>query len=216
MEVLKLVDSCQYPCPRRNTELLGSWVPTSGETTKINSDGAWEKESRKAWAEKLDQCFCSSEAEGQALCKGMMMAQKLNIGKAIFEVDAMEVYKAVSFGAEVGDFTDWCASWLESAIDLLRRNHGWSVQFTSREANKAANYLAGKIIESASKGIMGESMCGPGLLDVAVREEAVALELKDCISMLDAHPEWQLGSINRESNGVADWLARKARVDCWE
>ncbi|CAM8885253.1 unnamed protein product [Rhodiola kirilowii] len=45
------------------------------------------------------------------------------------------------------------------------------------------------------------------------RSKMAVLVLKDCISVLDAHPEWQLGSIFRESNGMADWLTRKARVD---
>ncbi|CAM8877661.1 unnamed protein product [Rhodiola kirilowii] len=39
--------------------------------------------------------------------------------------------------------------------------------------------------------------------------------LKDCMALLDDHQGWQLRSIPREHVAVADWLAKKARVEYW-
>ncbi|CAM8958980.1 unnamed protein product [Rhodiola kirilowii] len=47
------------------------------------------------------------------------------------------------------------------------------------------------------------------------RSGAYNMEVLRCIGILDEHPNWALGSISRESNTIADWLARKARMEKW-
>ncbi|KAL9680266.1 hypothetical protein QQ045_018144 [Rhodiola kirilowii] len=155
--LLKLLESPCCPLPLRNSDLSGTWSPPIAGVVKVNSDGAWDRESRNAgvgiiardhlgcalwvWAEGLNQCLSSSEVEGQAFSLSLKLAQKLNVKKALFEVDSLEVYKAISIGAGLDD---WCSSWLGAAVDLLRRYPGWEVKFTNREANKAADSLARK------------------------------------------------------------------------
>ncbi|KAL9663729.1 hypothetical protein QQ045_019120 [Rhodiola kirilowii] len=78
------------------------------------------------WADGMNHCSSSSEAEGQAFCLSLELAQRLNVKKAVFEVDSLEVYKAISFGAGVDV---WCYSWLRTALDFLRQNSEWVVQF---------------------------------------------------------------------------------------
>ncbi|KAL9674079.1 hypothetical protein QQ045_030347 [Rhodiola kirilowii] len=40
-------------------------------------------------------------------------------------------------------------------------------------------------------------------------------ELRECIKVLEEHSGWSIGSINRDLNAVADWLAKRARMEKW-
>ncbi|CAM8957099.1 unnamed protein product [Rhodiola kirilowii] len=144
------------PNPFENDCVQGVWFPPGVDTIKINSDGAWNGTTRSAgfgivardhlgkvlwtWAEPATHCFCSSEVEGLALLRSLELADKLKVRKAIFEVDSMEVYRAVYMGAGLGE---WCFSWLSSALRLLRSNSSWILHFAPRESNKVADFLAG-------------------------------------------------------------------------
>ncbi|KAL9669361.1 hypothetical protein QQ045_006906 [Rhodiola kirilowii] len=89
-----------------------------------------------------DRSFsCSSEAEGKALVQALRSADRLNVSKACFEVDSHEVFRVVSTGLGVGD---WCSSWLETAVDLLRSHSAWIVSLVPRECNVMADWMASK------------------------------------------------------------------------
>ncbi|KAL9670504.1 hypothetical protein QQ045_008057 [Rhodiola kirilowii] len=48
------------------------------------------------------------------------------------------------------------------------------------------------------------------------RQDACIEEIKECLQLLDDHPNWAVGGIGRESNGLTDWLAKKARIYKWK
>ncbi|CAM8943685.1 unnamed protein product [Rhodiola kirilowii] len=132
-----------------------NWTPPDLDVVKINTDGSWLGMTRSAgvgvvardhmgtvlwsWAEGCSSCFCSGKVEGKALMKGMLLASRMSIRKAIFEIDSLEVY-----GAIVGCYgvSEWCESWLQVILDLLRRFPSWSISFKRRESNLAADGLA--------------------------------------------------------------------------
>ncbi|KAL9676848.1 hypothetical protein QQ045_005068 [Rhodiola kirilowii] len=131
--------------------------PPQAGTIKINSDGSWDAGSRKAgigvvardnqglvlwaWAKWLEFRSCPNETEGFALLEGMKIAFKLGINRAIFEVDSLEVYKVVSTGYGMDDWSD---SWLGAVMEMLRLRPAWSIRFASRESNHAADCIAHK------------------------------------------------------------------------
>ncbi|CAM8990804.1 unnamed protein product [Rhodiola kirilowii] len=143
--------------PLLNVCLNGGWSPPGEGVIKINLDGSWLENSRKAgiglvardhlgsvlwaWAEQVGHCFCSGEVEGRALKRSMELAINANAYKVIFEIDSLEVLRAVSTGAGTGE---WCFSWLSATLSLLCLHPGWTVQFVSRDSNQAADLLACK------------------------------------------------------------------------
>ncbi|CAM8948258.1 unnamed protein product [Rhodiola kirilowii] len=134
------VSGVYCPNPLENAVLCGRMSPPDPRVIKINTDGSWRIVSRRAsigviardhlgivlwvWADMVNHCFCSSEVEGIALLHSMKLAARHNAKKVIFEVDSLEVYKAVSLGFGVAE---WCCSWLPSAMELLHQFAGWSV-----------------------------------------------------------------------------------------
>ncbi|CAM8911753.1 unnamed protein product [Rhodiola kirilowii] len=51
------------------------------------------------------------------------------IRKAVFEVDSLEVYKAVTLGSGVAE---WCIPWLDATLDFLKMHPSWRIQWSSR------------------------------------------------------------------------------------
>ncbi|CAM8914180.1 unnamed protein product [Rhodiola kirilowii] len=145
------------PRPMDNFNMDGSWIPPDAGCIKINSDGSWDSLARRAgigiaardhlgivlwtWADQEDRCFCASEVEGRALLRGMELANKLKAERAVFEVDSLEVYKAVTMGKGV---EEWCSSWLPFVLNCLQVKPSWSVHFIFRNSNQLADYLASK------------------------------------------------------------------------
>ncbi|KAL9666843.1 hypothetical protein QQ045_001187 [Rhodiola kirilowii] len=84
----------------------------------------------------LKKGTCSSEVEGQAFLLALKLARSLEVEIASFETDSLEVYRAISSGVGVAD---WCESWLEAAIDILRLKPSWRLKAISRDANTAAD-----------------------------------------------------------------------------
>ncbi|KAL9663966.1 hypothetical protein QQ045_019361 [Rhodiola kirilowii] len=85
--------------------------------------------------------FCASEAEGQALLLGMEIADKLGVDQALFEVDSLEVYRAVTVGPTI---EEWCGSWLHRAFNFLGAKVKWKISLVNRDANEVADCLARK------------------------------------------------------------------------
>ncbi|CAM8905994.1 unnamed protein product [Rhodiola kirilowii] len=155
--MLKLPNPLFNARPMENACLDDGWSPPSADCIKINSDGAWDESSRSAgvgivardhcglvlwsWADQVERCYCSGEVEGRALLISLRLADRVKAATAIFEVDSLEVYRAITIGAGVGE---WCFSWLQCALMLLQENSGWSIRFAPRESNQVADYLAKK------------------------------------------------------------------------
>ncbi|KAL9665997.1 hypothetical protein QQ045_001821 [Rhodiola kirilowii] len=93
------------------------------------------------WPKHLGFCASSNEAEGRALLEGMQLAHKNGYRMVVFEIDSLEVYKAVSIGA---GGADWSLSWLGAVLVFLRSNPSWKFQFSSRESNSTADGIAHK------------------------------------------------------------------------
>ncbi|KAL9671347.1 hypothetical protein QQ045_008915 [Rhodiola kirilowii] len=154
-QLLKSQSSLLSFNPLDSAVLFESWIPPEPDVVKINTDGSWLGMSRSAgigvvardhmrtvlwsWAEVCSSCFCSGEVEGRALLKGMVLASRMSIRKAIFEIDSLEVYRAI-----IGYFgvSEWCESWLQDVLALLCRFPCWSIGFKRRESNVAADGLA--------------------------------------------------------------------------
>ncbi|CAM8918144.1 unnamed protein product [Rhodiola kirilowii] len=51
------------------------------------------------------------------------------IRKAVFEVDSLEVYKAVTLGSGVAE---WCIPWLDATLNFLKMHPSWRIQWSSR------------------------------------------------------------------------------------
>ncbi|KAL9691436.1 hypothetical protein QQ045_011859 [Rhodiola kirilowii] len=138
------------------------WSPPPQGVIKINIDGAWEVNPRRAvlgivardhlgvvlWLKAMHgmKGMCSSEVEGLAFLQALNLALSLEVKEAFFETDSLEVYRVVSSGVGV---VEWCESWLEEVTDILRLKPGWRLRSISREANTAADWLASKAMSSS-------------------------------------------------------------------
>ncbi|CAM8895147.1 unnamed protein product [Rhodiola kirilowii] len=119
--ILRISESSFCPNHMENADLGGRWRPPEGGFVKVNSDGSWAASSRLAamssiardcqgivlwsWTESMEFCSCPSEAEGRALLRSMELAHHFNIMKVIFEVDSLDVYRAVVIGVGLADWT---------------------------------------------------------------------------------------------------------------
>ncbi|CAM8902040.1 unnamed protein product [Rhodiola kirilowii] len=155
--LMKLSDSLSWSYPKDSVGIFGSVHHQGDDVTKISVDGSWEVDARRAgmgvvardfegcilwvWARWNSASCCASEAEGIALLQGLRVADKLKLIKVCFVMDSVEVYKAISTGYGL---EDWCDSWLEECLDILRRNADWSVSLVYRELNSVADLLAVK------------------------------------------------------------------------
>ncbi|KAL9668638.1 hypothetical protein QQ045_006176 [Rhodiola kirilowii] len=155
--ILRLSETFYCPNPMENADLSGRWRPPEGDVVKVNSDGSWGASSRMAgvssiardchsvvlwtWADFLEFCSCPSEGEGHALLRSMELAHHFNIRKVIFEVDYLDVYKAVVIGVGLAAWSD---SWIGTVLDMLSVKPGWRVLFASRDSNTVADFLAHK------------------------------------------------------------------------
>ncbi|CAM8950720.1 unnamed protein product [Rhodiola kirilowii] len=133
------------------------WSPPPQGVIKINIDGAWEVNTRRAglgivardhlgvvlWAKAMHgmKGMCSSEVEGLAFLQALKLAISLDLKTVLFETDSIDVYRVVSSGVGVAD---WCESWLEEVIDILRLKLDWCLHAINRDANTAADWLASK------------------------------------------------------------------------
>ncbi|CAM8971158.1 unnamed protein product [Rhodiola kirilowii] len=155
--LMKISDTHIWSYPKDGDAILGSVHLPGDGGIKINIDGSWEVEARRAgmgvvardhegcilwaWAGWNNVSCCASEAEGIALLQGLKVADKLKLNRVCFVLDSLEVYKAISTGYGLDD---WCDSWLEDCLDTLRRNSGWSISLVHRELNSMADLLAVK------------------------------------------------------------------------
>ncbi|KAL9690905.1 hypothetical protein QQ045_011317 [Rhodiola kirilowii] len=146
------------------TSLVGDscWKPPENDYIKINVDGAWDRDSRKAGlglccrdsagvflfveAEPISYLGSSFEAELCSLHRSLVVAERMNLKMVIFELDSAEVFIAIqSRPSLIGRG----AEWMSSSKHLLGKNSHWFLSLIPREANSVADKLAKKAKERA-------------------------------------------------------------------
>ncbi|KAL9687841.1 hypothetical protein QQ045_032248 [Rhodiola kirilowii] len=133
-----------------------SWQRPKRPYIKANSDGSWNELDKTGGlgiilrnAEGLVEAVVLKhlhnyetvhECKGKALLEAFKVSRDLNLRNVIFETDSLSLVQAVNF--EVPN--KFANSWFFEVMNALNRHHGWSVIFARREANCAADFLAGK------------------------------------------------------------------------
>ncbi|CAM8945360.1 unnamed protein product [Rhodiola kirilowii] len=82
---------------------------------------------------------------------------------------------------------------LQYGLELAVQNHLKKAFFVSDSTD---------VVRAVSTGAWGPDM--------------PSLGIKECIKILDAHPDWSVVCEAREKNMAADWLAKKASTERWE
>lgn len=133
-----------------------SWKLPPNDYVKINCDGAWRSLDDLAGIgvicrdqhgvvialqsvalRNIGSCL---ELEGLALKQGMMIAEKLNLDKVIFETDNTRVAEFLWFGSASTNVSH--SSWRLFCIEKFASCPGWSVMLIRREANTIADIAA--------------------------------------------------------------------------
>ncbi|KAK4274243.1 hypothetical protein QN277_017497 [Acacia crassicarpa] len=132
------------------------WSPPSAGTLKYNCDGAFPGRDSDAaigvicrdhfgvfkwgFVDKV-KSISAFMTEALALKRALMLAVDLGHDKVIFETDCLSLTKCVH--AKAPDLVDWrCRSIIFDIVGLLDSKVGFSVSFTPRGGNRAADLVA--------------------------------------------------------------------------
>ncbi|KAL9670481.1 hypothetical protein QQ045_008034 [Rhodiola kirilowii] len=162
--------------------------------------------------------LCSGE-EFKALLCGLWMGWRDRNEKSGESFDEPVILCDGSFDQQAKEAGAGVVVCLEGKVEVARAE--WANNISSvLEAECRAIKLGLKVAEELQFNrvtLLSDSSEVIWALNMGVwRSGGCGAELKECIKLLEEHPCWSIGSINRESNAAADWLAKRARVEKWE
>ncbi|KAK4278800.1 hypothetical protein QN277_016598 [Acacia crassicarpa] len=133
-----------------------TWSPLAPGCLKINCDGAFSSQEQDAAIGVICRDFIGSfiwgfvdkvksisafMTEALALKRALLLALDLGNDKVIFESDCLPLFSCVH--AKSPDSYDWrCRSIIHDIIGLLNSRVGFSLSFSPRGGNRAADFLA--------------------------------------------------------------------------